>query len=572
MWQRIVPKMMWLIYLVLCSLIAFTSQGPQSSAPVVDTDYGKVQGKQMILQKFDKSVNVFLGVPFAKAPLGHLRFAPPQPPEPWDYVKSTTTYPPMCAQNPIGIDGMSDFFHNMNKLPLKISEDCLYLNIYTPADLSTKTKLPVMVWIHGGAFLFGDASTFDATYLSALENVVVVAIQYRLGIFGFYSTGDEHARGNWGYLDQVAALHWVQKNIVNFGGDPNLVTIFGMSAGGISVSALVLSPLTTNLFHRAISESGVILMESLFTSNIKSIAEKIAVFAGCKTTTSASMVHCLRQKTEEEILNTTNKMELIFNMDFLGDPTQEITMLPTVVDGIFFPKSPKELLAERQFNHIPYIVGFNSDEFGWILPTLMRYPLSGDRLDQETATALLWSSYPLVKIPKDLIPKIIDEYLGVTEDPVKKKDLFLDMIGDLMFGIPSVMVARLHRASGVPTYMYLFQHRSSFWGNLKPVTVKADHGEEFLFIFGMPLLNEDSPEEERQLSRTMMKYWANFARNGNPNGEGLSNWPLYDQNENYLQIDITVKTAKKLKEKQVAFLTELLAEKPAAMKRDTTEL
>ncbi|XP_036605413.1 liver carboxylesterase 1-like isoform X2 [Trichosurus vulpecula] len=570
MWQRTAPNKMWLISLIFCYFIAFATQEPQSSAPVVDTEYGKVQGKQVILQEFDKSVNVFLGVPFAKAPLGPLRFAPPQPPEPWDDVKNTTTYPPMCTQNPIAEEFMSKLTGNMNGISLKNSEDCLYLNIYTSADLATKTKLPVMVWIHGGGLLVGDASTLEGSYLSAVENVVVVAIQYRLGIFGFYSTGDEHARGNWGYLDQVAALQWVQKNIVNFGGDSNSVTIFGVSAGGVSVSALVLSPLTKNLFHQAISQSGVALMECLFSSNIKSTAEKIAAFAGCKTTTSASMVHCMRQKTEEEILNTTQKMELM-SMDFMGDPTQKIMFLPAVVDGIFFPKSPRELLAEKQFNHIPYIVGFNSDEFGWIFPNITGYPLSGDRLDQETATALLWSSYPIVKIPKDLTPVITEEYLGVTEDPIKKKGLFLDMMGDLMFGIPSVIVARLHRASGAPTYMYQFQHRPRFWGDLKPVTIKADHGDEFLFVFGIPLLN-GFPEEEKQLSRTMMKYWANFARDGNPNGEGLPKWPVYDQNEEYLQIDITMKTGKKLKEKEVAFWTELLSEKPVGVKREITEL
>ncbi|XP_068938887.1 liver carboxylesterase 1-like [Petaurus breviceps papuanus] len=382
---------------------------------------------------------------------------------------------------------------------------------------------------------------------------------------------DEHARGNWGYLDQVAALQWVQKNIANFGGDPNLVTIFGVSAGGISVSALVLSPLTKNLFHRAISESGVAIVESIFISDIKSTAEKIATIAGCKATTSASMVHCMRQKTEEEILDVAQKMGF-FSMDFVGDPTQKIIIPPTVVDGIFFPKSPKELLAEKQFNHIPYIVGFNTDEFGWLLPTLLRYPLSGDRLDQETATALLWTSYPIVKIPKDLTPVVTEVYLGVTEDPVKKKDLFLDMLGDLMFGLPSVAVAQFHRASGAPTFLYQFQHRPSFWGNLKSATIRADHGDEFFFVFGIPFLRESFTQEEKQLSRTMMKYWANFARNGNPNGEGLLNWPVYDQNEEYLQINITMKTGKNLKEKELSFWNELLAEKPIGMKRDISEL
>ncbi|XP_044515654.1 liver carboxylesterase 1-like [Gracilinanus agilis] len=571
MWQKTSLSKMWLISLLLCFFIGPTTQVQQQPS-IVDTKYGKVQGKQMRLQGFDIPVHVFLGVPFAKPPLGPLRFTPPQPPEPWDYVKKTTTYPPICPQDPVVAQTLSNLFSIRNEnFTMIFSEDCLYLNIYTPADLTMKTKLPVMVWIHGGGLMMGEASTYDGLALSALENVVVVSIQYRLGIFGFFSTGDEHARGNWGYLDQVAALQWVQKNIVNFGGDPNLVTIFGESAGGFSVSALILSPLAKNLFHRAISQSGVLFMESLFSSNIKPAAKKIATFAGCKTTTSAVMVHCMRQKTEEEILNTTQKMEF-FHLDFLGDPTEKFLFLPAVVDGIFFPRSPKELLVEKQFNRVPYIMGITNHEFGWFLPNMLGYPLSEDGLDQEKATDLLWHSYPLLKIPKDITPMITKEYLGVTDDPVRKKSLFLDMLGDLTFWIPTVILARLHRDLGAPTYVYEFQHRASVWGNLKPEIVKADHGDDIFSVFGSPFLKDVSPKEEKQLSRMVMKYWANFARNGNPNGEGLQKWPEYDQNEGYLQININPKEAKKLKEKEVAFMTELLAKESAGMKREHTEL
>ncbi|XP_068938557.1 liver carboxylesterase 1-like isoform X2 [Petaurus breviceps papuanus] len=525
MQKHTAPAKMWLLSLLLCSLTAVSLQGQQSSTPVVDTQYGKVQGKLESLQGFDKTVNVFLGVPFAKAPLGPLRFTPPQPAEPWDYVKSTATYPPMCAQDLPSGQLLSDLFTNREeKISLKMSEDCLYLNIYTPADLSKKTRLPVMVWIHGGGLLVGAASTYDGLALSALENVVVVAIQYRLGIFGFFSTGDEHARGNWGYLDQVAALQWVQKNIDNFGGDPDSVTIFGESAGGVSVSTLVLSPLTKNLFHRAISQSGVVLMDCLYNSNLTKVIEKVETFSGCKKVTSASMVHCMRQKSEEQILDIGLKMGL-FGLDFLGDPLE-----------------------------------------------LMEFPFSEGIPDQETATTLLWSSYPLVKIPKDLTPTFTKKYLRMTNDPIQRKDLFKNLLGDLIFGIPAVRVARFHMASGAPTYMYEFQHRPSYSTNLKPETVKADHGDEIFSVFGAPFLRGGSPKEEKKLSRTMMKYWANFAKNGNPNGEGLLKWPAYDQNESYLQINIPHKVSKKLKEKEVEFWTELMLKEPVGVKREHIEL
>lgn len=383
---------MCLYALILVSLAAFTAGGHPSSPPVVDTLQGKVLGKYVSLEGFTQPVAVFLGVPFAKPPLGSLRFAPPQPAEPWSFVKNTTSYLPMCSQDPVAGQIVNDLLTNRKEnISLQFSEDCLYLNIYTPADLTKRDRLPVMVWIHGGGLVLGGASTYDGLALSTHENVVVVVIQYRLGIWGFFSTGDEHSRGNWGHLDQVAALHWVQDNIDNFGGDPGSVTIFGESAGGESVSVLVLSPLAKNLFHKAISESGVALTAGLVKKNTRPLAEKIAVVSGCKSTTSAAMVHCLRQKTEEELLETTLKLNL-FSLDLHGDSRQSYPFVPTVLDGVLLPKMPEEILAEKDFNTVPYIVGINKQEFGWILPTMMNYPPSDMKLDPMTATSLLKKS------------------------------------------------------------------------------------------------------------------------------------------------------------------------------------
>uniref|UniRef100_A0A8C2V1M0 Carboxylic ester hydrolase n=1 Tax=Chinchilla lanigera TaxID=34839 RepID=A0A8C2V1M0_CHILA len=551
--------MMWLYALVLACLTTCTAWGHTSSPPVVDTVHGKVLGNYVSLEGFAQPVAVFLGVPFAKPPLGSLRFAPPQPPEPWNYVKNTTSYPPMCSQHEEGNQMLSDFFTNRKEsIPIWYSEDCLYLNIYTPADLRKKSSLPVMVWIHGGGLALGGASTYDGLALSAHENVVVVTIQYRLGIWGFFSTGDEHSRGNWGHLDQVAALRWIQDNIANFGGNPGSVTIFGESAGGESVSVLVLSPLTKNLFHRAISESGVALTAGLVKKDGKSLAEKIAVAAGCKTTSSAVMVHCLRQKTEDELLEATLNLKFA-TVDLFGDPRENIPFVPTVIDGVLLPKAPEEMLAEKSFNTIPYMVGINKQEFGWIIPMMMGYPISEGKMDQQTAASLLWKSYPILNIPEELIPVVIEKYLGGTHDLLKKKDLFLDLIADVVFGVPSVTVARSHRDAGAPTYMYEFQYRPSFSSAMKPKTVIGDHGDEIFSVFGAPFLKDGASEEEINLSKMMMKFWANFARNGNPNGEGLPHWPEYDQKEGYLQIGTNTQAAQRLKEKEMVFWTELWA-------------
>ncbi|KAJ6666150.1 hypothetical protein lerEdw1_001054 [Lerista edwardsae] len=560
-----------LLLLILASLgSALAAEGQAATPPEVLTKNGRLQGKHVKVSGAGRDVDVFLGVPYAKPPVGPLRFSPPQPAEPWTGFRDATSYPPMCLQDLQMGQALQDMFSTTNaKIPLETAEDCLYLNIHTPSHSDKKTKLPVMVWIHGGGLLVGAASTYDGSTLAAFEDVVVVAIQYRLGILGFYSTGDAHAPGNWGFLDQVAALQWVQENIADFGGDPRSVTIFGESAGGFSTSAHVLSPMSKGLFQRAISESGVALMEALVDAHPEKMAKKIAKTAGCQTSTSVEMVRCLMGKTEDEILHTSLKMD--FTTMHLGSDEKHIVFFNAVVDGVFLPKAPKELLKEKKINNVPHIIGFNNHESGWLLPSMLKFPDYTNGLERETVIAAIQSSEQFTGVSSKNAGIIADEYLKDFMDPVQLRDQLFEMWGDVLFVAPGIQTARYHRDAGYPAYLYEFQHRPSSHAGLKPEFVKADHGDEIGFVFGKPFL-VSATEEEKKLSRTVMKYWANFARNGNPNGDGLVTWPKYDRNEQYLEIGLKQKAAKKPKEEQVLFWTKTLPEKLAEIQGKHTEL
>ncbi|XP_074895475.1 fatty acyl-CoA hydrolase precursor, medium chain-like [Buteo buteo] len=552
-----------LLFLILTvGVTALTATGQKAEQPEVLTKYGRVQGYQFKVDAAERSVNVFLGLPFAKPPVGPLRFSEPQPPEPWKGVRDATSYPPMCLQDKVQGQVFSDFITNRKeKVLLQVSENCLYLNVYTPVSTEKQEKLPVFVWIHGGGLVSGAASSYDGSALAAFDNVVFVTIQYRLGIVGYFSTGDKHARGNWGYLDQVAALQWIQENIIHFGGDPGSVTIAGESAGGLSVSALVLSPLVKGLFHKAISESGT-AVRVLFTDQPEEEAQSIATASGCEKTSSAAIVECSREKTEEEIVQITQKMDLMTLQLCYTSPEkckQHSLFISASADGVFFPKSPRQLLSKKVINAVPYIIGVNNCEFGWVLPTTMKFPAYTDGLDEDVARQVLQSSLAvsLKGITSEVVDQIYNEYIGNAENGAQVRDGLLHAIGDSFFVLSAIEVARYHRDAGNPVYFYEFQHRPSSAAGVVPEFVKADYGDEIAFVFGKPFLAGYATEEENKLSRTVMRYWTNFARNGNPNGEGLVHWPQYDLDEGYLEIDLMQKASKKLKEHKTEFWTQL---------------
>uniref|UniRef100_A0AAX7VST3 Carboxylic ester hydrolase n=1 Tax=Astatotilapia calliptera TaxID=8154 RepID=A0AAX7VST3_ASTCA len=309
-------------------------------APVVHTKLGSLKGEYVSVKGKETGVHAYLGVPFAKPPLGpSLRLAPPQPVGGWEGVRDATKQPPMCIQSKETVLDLVDKLGTaLVEIP-DISEDCLYLNIYAPANRAKNAKLPVMVWIHGGGFALGSASTYDGSALAAYQDVVVVLIQYRLGLLGFLSTGDEHISGNFGLLDQVEALKWIQQHIHNFGGDPGLVTIFGESAGGVSVSLLLLSPLSDGLFHRAIAESGTAAMNVLMANDPLPMAQLCSCY------------HIFHFCT----------------FYFLKDPNLRIQVN---VDGHFLTKPVDELFRKHELHAVPFMTGVNNDEGGWMLASV----------------------------------------------------------------------------------------------------------------------------------------------------------------------------------------------------------
>ncbi|XP_021487314.1 acylcarnitine hydrolase-like isoform X2 [Meriones unguiculatus] len=539
---------------LLLLLLRVQGQDSSEASPIRKTYTGQVRGSLLNVKDTKVGVHAFLGIPFAKPPVGPLRFAPPEAPEPWSGVRDGTSHSAICLQNVMmNVEGLKEM--NLTLPPLSMSEDCLYLNIYAPAHAHEGSDLPVMVWIHGGALAVGMASMYDGSTLAATEGVVVVTIQYRLGVPGFFSTGDQHARGNWGFLDQVAALRWVQQNIAHFGGNPDRVTIFGESAGGVSVSSHVVSPRSQGLFHGAIMESGVALLPGMVSNFSEDVYQMVASLSGCEAMDSKGLVRCLRGKSEAEIL--------VINKDLM--------MIPAVVDGEFLPRHPQELLASVDFHPVPSIIGFNNDEYGWIIPKVIGSVQTIKEMTRENLQAVLKNTAAQMMLPPECSDLLMEEYMGDTEDPQALQIQFTEMMGDFMFVIPSLQVAHFQR-SHAPVYFYEFQHQSSFLKHIRPPHVKADHGDEVPFVFGSFFwgMKLNITKEEELLNRRMMKYWANFARHGNPNSEGLPYWPVFDHEEQYLQLDIQPAVGRALKTGRLKFWTKTLPQKIQELKRSQT--
>ncbi|XP_070985898.1 fatty acyl-CoA hydrolase precursor, medium chain-like isoform X1 [Oncorhynchus clarkii lewisi] len=537
-----------LAWISLSLFVSFhTVEGDRESLFQLHTSYGQLEGRLVRVRESQRKVAAYLGIPFAEPPVGPLRFQAPRPPRVWQGLRDAKAYPPLCLQNMNHTRQMVDLYGGRFPV-LTTSEDCLYLNIYTPVKPGDPRKLPVMIWIHGGGFLMGGASLYDGSSLAAFGDVVVVIIQYRLGIPGFLSTGDGQYPGNVGFLDQVCALRWVQETISSFGGDPGSVTIFGESAGGVAIFLHMMSPLSSGLFHKAISQSGVPLISLFIQDDPKPTAQLVAQRAGCPSDDSAELMTCLSTLSPQDIEAATPAM---------GD-----MVLSVHRDGTVIPTNLEEVLQTKSFLGFPRIIGVNNHEYGWMLPHFFLFPGWDLGMTRENMMMILAFMLQELRMPDSALGIIVGEYFGDMKDPVGIRDAFLELMGDLLIVVPGIEEARRCRDAGCLIYYYEFQQRPSMFTSSRPGFVKADHFDEVGFVFGAPFWTDDivmldnTTDEERQLSRTMMKYWTNFARTGNPNGENMFDWPTFTTEEECLLIQANLRLGSVSEKKRAQFWTE----------------
>ncbi|XP_078677188.1 pyrethroid hydrolase Ces2e-like [Branchiostoma floridae x Branchiostoma belcheri] len=479
----------------------------QDGYPTRTTRSGSVSGTTVAFG--GSAVEEYLGIPYAAPPVGPLRFQPPRPALPWEGVRNASTFGNSCMQT------------RTNYGPL--SEDCLFLNIYVPVlNGSDQTQsMAVMVYIHGGRFNFDTALSFNGKWLASRGDVIVVTLNYRLNVFGFLSTGDRNSPGNFGLMDQRAAIVWVKDNIRNFGGDPDRITIFGESAGGMAVSMQLISPKTAGLFQRAICQSGVAMTPGAINYNPLEATKELCAYLGCGTEDPAGIVAALRGMDADEL---TQAAAL-----FTGNFTRRV-WLP-VIDGDFLPEEPARYLQSASLDSRQLLIGCNNDEGGGQLGQGAPASYITDRQSfQFYLNSSLFPTYP--KNTQVIMKAAMYEY-GVWEetDPEVLRRAFAQMYGDFEYLANTVQKANLYSQRNQHTYMYLFTHRPSF--STLPGYVEASHGQELYFLF--PDLRGNDPEslsaEEEELSRVMIKYWTNFAKTGNPvlpsSPDLPTDWPLY---------------------------------------------
>ncbi|XP_053316772.1 cholinesterase [Spea bombifrons] len=519
--------------------------------PFVSTNSGKVRGIEIPV--FSGIITAFLGIPYAEPPVGALRFKKPEPHKPWSEVWNASQYGNSCYQY---VDQTFPGFPGaeMWNPNTELSEDCLYLNIWIPTPKPKKAS--VMVWIYGGGFETGTSSldVYDGKFLARTERVIVISINYRVGALGFLAfPGNPEAPGNVGLFDQRLALQWIHENIAAFGGNPKSITLFGESAGGASVSYHMLSPKSHPFFTRAIMQSGTANAPWAVISKTEAQnrALTLANLLSCSFRNETEIIACLRSKTPQEIvekaLSTLPHRSLI-----------EINFLPAV-DGDFLIDTPEVLLELGQLKKTTEILtGVNKDEGSYFLV----YNLPGFSKDHESFInrTQFQENVKLAfrKATELAVDSILFHYTNWEDEqnPTHNRDAMDDIVGDYNFICPLLEFTKRNTELGNAAYVYFFNHRSSklSW----PDWMGVVHGYEIEFVFGIPMYRRlNFTRSEEKLARTIMRYWANFAKTGNPNGAQSqeNRWPVFTLDEqHYLMLDTEdSKTDRKMRAKQCRF-------------------
>ncbi|XP_074898324.1 neuroligin-2 isoform X6 [Buteo buteo] len=552
---------------------------PDPRFPVVPTQYGRLRGARRDLSnELLGPVQAFLGVPYAAPPLGPRRWAPPEAPAAWGGVRDATAFAPACPQNlrggppPLMLPlWLSDNLEAAGAYVAAQSEDCLYLNLYVPTedDIRDSGKKPVMLFLHGGSYMEGTGNMFDGSVLAAYGNVIVVTMNYRLGVLGFLSTGDQAAKGNYGLLDQIQALRWLNENVGHFGGDPQRITIFGSGAGAACVSLLILSHHSEGLFQKAIAQSGTAISSWSVNYQPLKYTRLLAAKVGCERADTGAAVECLRRQPFRALVDQDVQ------------PARYHVAFGPVVDGDVVPDDPEILMQQGEFLNYDILIGVNQGE---------GLKFVEDSLESEDGISASYFDftvsnfvdnlygYPEGKdILRETIKFMYTDWADRDNGEMRRKTL-LALFTDHQWVAPAVATAKLHAEYQSPVYFYTFYHHCQT--DARPEWADAAHGDEIPYVFGVPMVGATDlfpcnfSKNDVMLSAVVMTYWTNFAKTGDPNQPVPQDtkfihtkpnrfeevvWTRFDgKDKRYLHIGLKPRVRDHYRANKVAFWLELV--------------